>query len=236
MQLPTTIERTPMKKQLHSIFLASIFVLAFTVIGCEDSDSATTPSTGSGAGLFKTSGTFSFNSTKGNFSAQGIFDTLMANPSASGAFKYTEGNRTFVVIFAYNVTSQTNVQIVFSGIADTLNATSTGSYSFAGTNGSKIGIFGYIPNAADTTMNGGAFYVLTTGAMNVSTLSTTGVAGTFAGTGLNAFDSTQTIVITNGNYNTPIVEQYFGLDDLEDNSMMVQEKVKAMIRKELQSR
>jgi hypothetical protein len=224
-----------MKKQYRLFPFIAILVLGLTVIGCEDSDSATTPSTGSGAGLFKTSGTFSFSSSKGNFSAQGIFDTLMVNPSASGAFKYSEGTSSIIMIFAYNIVSQTNVQIVFAGIADTLNATSTGSYSFAGTNGSKIGIFGYIPNAADTSSTGGAFYVLTSGAMNITSLSATAIAGSFAGNGMNAFDTTNTIAITNGTYNTPIVEQYFSFDDMDEN-VMVQEKIKAVIRKELQLR
>jgi hypothetical protein len=224
-----------MKTQLRSIISISVVLLALTVTGCTDSDSATTPSNSAGNGLFKTSGTFSFSSDKGNFTAQGVFDTLMANTSASGAFKYTEGNRSFIMIFAYNITSQTNVQIVFAGITDTAALTSTGTYSFAGTNGSKVGVFGYIPNAADTS-SAPAMYFLTTGAMNLSSLTQTAVAGSFAGTGKNAFDTTKTITLTNGSYNTPIVEQYFSLDDFEDDTMVIQEKIKAVVRKQMQPR
>jgi hypothetical protein len=208
--------------------MTALFIL---VSGCKDTDSGTTPTTGTGAGLFKSAGTFSFNSNRGNFSAQGIFDTMFTNTSASGAFKYTERGQTVVMVFAYNIVSPTNVQFAFAGVVDTIGTTSTGTYSFSTGTGSKIAFFGYIPNAADTS-SAAAFYIMANGSMVITALTETNVTGTFSGTGTNESVPTQTITVTNGSCNTPIVDHYFSFDG--GNTTMTQEKIKTIIRKQLQ--
>lgn len=212
-----------------------MFVLAsmLMVLGCKDTDSATPTGTAGGTGLFKTAGTFSFSSNRGNFSAQGIFDTTFMNTSASGAFKYTEGRQSIIMVFAYNVVSPTNVQFAFAGIADTVNTTSTGTYSFSGASGSKIAFFGYIPNAADTSSTA-AFYIMTGGSFVVTGLTATNITGTFSGQGMNENATTQTISVTNGSCNTPIVDQFFSFDG--GQTVPAQAKIKSIIRKQLQLR
>lgn len=97
-----------MNKSLQTAIVLCALIIGLTAVGCDDSSS--TPTTvKTGTGLFKTEGTLSFSSNRGNFTATGVFDTLMTNPSASGAFTYTEGGKTIVMVFAYNVISQTNV-------------------------------------------------------------------------------------------------------------------------------
>ena len=219
-----------MNKLLQTGFVLCALIIGLTTAGCDDSSSTPTTGRTTGNGLFKTEGTLSFSSNRGNFTATGVFDTLMTNASASGAFTYTEGGKTIVMVFAYNVISQTNVQMVFSGVGDTSGTVSTGSYPFNLTTGSKIGIFGYFPNIADNSANP-AFYVLTSGSMNISSISATSVAGSFASTGLNAMDTLQTISITNGTYNTPVVEHFF--DTPSSIEALAVEKIKAAVRKEL---
>lgn len=220
-----------MKRQNKTVLMAALLLASFFMIGCEKDDETPTSTGGTKTGLFKSAGTFSFSSDQGNFIANGIFDTLMASSNASGAFKYTEGNRTFVMVFAYNVSSQTNMQVVFAGMADTASTTSTGTYSFNNSTGSKVGFFGYFPNLADTS-SAAKFFVLTKGAMNVSSLSATAIAGTFSGTGVNVFDTLQTIALTNGTYNSPIVESYFAIDS--DEELMIREKIQEAVRKKFQ--
>ncbi len=222
-----------MKHQNTSLVFAAILFASFFMTGCEKDDETPTSTGGTKTGLFKSAGTFSFSSNQGNFIANGVFDTLMASSNASGAFKYTEGNRTFVMVFAYNVSSQTNMQVVFAGMADTASTTSTGTYSFNNSTGSKVGFFGYFPNLADTS-SAAKFFVLTNGAMNVSSLTATAIAGTFSGTGVNVFDTLQTIALTNGTYNSPIVESYFAIDSGDDE--MVNGRIREKIRETIRSR
>ena len=218
-----------MNKFFQTGIVLCALVIALTSVGCDDSSSTPT-TTKTGTGLFKTEGTFSFTSNKGNFSATGVFDTLMSNPSASGAFTYTENGKTVVMVFAYNIVSQTNIQMVFSGVADASGSVTAGSYPFNVTTGTKIGIFGYFPNLSDNSASS-AFYVLTSGAMNVPSVSNAAVAGTFSGSGVNAEDTLQTISITNGSYNTPVVERYY--DTPGSIEALAVEKIKAAVRKEM---
>lgn len=220
-----------MKKYLQFGITLFAFVVSVAAIGCDESSSTASTSKTPASGLFKTEGTFSFSSNKGNFTATGIFDTLMTNPSASGAFTYTENKKTIVMVFAYNIISQTNVQMVFSGVVDTLGSVSTGSYPFNPTSGTKGALFGYIPNLMDTSMNA-SFYVLTKGALNVSSISASAVAGTFTGTGVNAFDTLQTINITSGTFNTPVVEHYY--ETPGNIETMAVQRIRTAVRKELQ--
>ena len=211
-------------------YFVILLIAGSTFFGCNETNDSKSISGTTKQGLFKDAGTFSFSSNLGNFTANGVFDTLMISSNAAGAFKYTQGTHSVIVVFAYNVASPLNAQIVWAGVIDTLNTTSTGSYSFAQI-GTKIGIFGYFPNIADTSANS-TFYLLTSGSMNVAALTATALSGTFSGNGVSVFDSTKTIAVTNGSYNTPIVEQYFSLDD--GNVAVIQQRIKAEIKKHLQ--
>lgn len=221
------------KHFLSTISLSAIAVLCLFLAGCDDSSSTPVSSKTNLSGLFKTEGTFSLTSNRGNFLATGIFDTLYTNTSASGAFKYTEDGNTVVMIFAYNVISQTNFQMVFAGFIDTLNTTAAGTYSFNPVGSSKIALFGYFPNMLDTSDASG-FYFLNSGSMNVSTLTATSVAGTFSGGGKDVVDTNRTITISNGTFNTPVVEHYFATPDYEDE--LVIGKIKETVRNEMRKR
>ncbi|MFZ4620711.1 MAG: hypothetical protein ACOYNS_09140 [Bacteroidota bacterium] len=220
-----------MRFSLQTCIILAVLALGLSSVGCDSSSSTGSTTKAPTSGLFKTEGTLSFSSNKGNFSAKGIFDTLMSNASASGAFTYTENKKTIVMVFAYNVVSQTNVQLVFSGVGDTVGTVSNGSYPFNPTSGSKVAIFGYMPNIMDTSANS-AFYALTKGSFNISSISASAVAGTFAGTGVSAFDTLQTISVTSGTYNTPVVDHYYGTPGKIET--MAMQKIRTAVRKELQ--
>lgn len=214
--------------------ISSLFTLllaAGLIIGGCSKDSSTTSSTKNTGGLFKSEGTFSFSSDKGNFTATGIFDTLMMNNSASGAFKYTEGTQTVVMVMAYNIVSSSSMSMAFLFYIDTLNTTSVGSYSFD-LKTAKQAVFGYIPNMMDTS-SAAAFYVLTKGTLNVTSLSETATAGNFTGSGVSAYDTLKTITLTNGSFQTPVVEHYYGVPG-DNNSQVpeiVRERAHAVMKK-----
>lgn len=219
-----------MKQVWRHALLVLSFAVGLTAIGCDSEDN--NPQTpGNKTGLFKTAGTFSFSSNIGNFSANGIFDTTFATLNAAGAFQYTSRNVNFIVVVAYDMTSATNKKIVFSGVADTLNAIATGSYPYIVEEASKFAFFGYLPNAGDTSSLG-AMYVLTSGSMNVSSLSSTSISGTFSGNGMNVVDTTRTITVTNGTFNTPIVEHYFEFEKSSGTSA-IREKILNFIQEKL---
>lgn len=221
-----------MKHAWQRAVLLFTLAIGIATVGCDSEDSnPQTPR--NNTGLFKTAGTFSFTSDRGNFSANGIFDTTFATLNAAGAFQYTSGNLRFVIVFAYDLTSQTTQKIVFAGVADTLNAIATGSYPFTVNETPKAAFFGYIPNAADTS-SFGAFYILTSGSMNVGSISSTSMSGTFSGNGFNVTDTTSAITVTNGTYNTPIVEHYYELEfEKSSGSSAMQEKIKNFIQEKL---
>ena len=183
----------------HILIFSFTAALLMMMIGCNESSSSGSISGTAKTPLFKSAGTFSFSSNRGNFTANGVFDTTFSSTSASGAFKYTEGKQNFVVVFAYNVVSQTNIQMVFSGVVDTsINST---------------------------------LYIMVNGSMVVSTISSTAITGTFSGNGVSVLDTTAAIAVTNGTYNSPIVEQYFAPGASPD--LLIQERIKTAIRKEL---
>ncbi|MFA6455316.1 MAG: hypothetical protein WCW40_00740 [Bacteroidota bacterium] len=212
----------------HALFTIAI-LLGIIAAGCDDAKNAA--AAGSGTALFKTAGTFSFSSNRGNISANGIFDTLYTAKNASGAFRFKSGNANIVVVFAYNTVSQTNVQVAFVGVVDTVNAIAVGSFPFTLTTANKRAFFGYFPNAADSTA-ATQFYGLTSGSVTVSAISATQITGTFSGTGYDQNNSAnpQTIDVTGGTFNTPVVEQSIDLSG--DTNEPVQQWIKNAIRKD----
>ncbi|MBI2430107.1 MAG: hypothetical protein HYV29_15170 [Ignavibacteriales bacterium] len=218
-----------MKKISLLVIVVVSLVIGGMFIGCDKEENPTGSTPGSGNGIFKTAGTFSFSSDRGNFSVNGIFDTLFLSTNASGAFQYTEDGANLIFVYAYDMRDTSNVRVVFSGVVDTLTAVSTGTYSFEDINGSRFGIFGYMADITDAAHS--AFYILTSGGISVSTLTTSTISGTFSGNGFDAFDTLNTIAVTNGSFNTPIVEKYFGYG--RDDAGLVQERIKAMVHREL---
>lgn len=212
-------------KRLFPLFLTLSVLLLMA--GCTTDDTVSGGDGTGGTGLFKSSGTFSFTSDKGNFTAQGVFDTNMTSGSAAGAFHYTEGNRSIVMIFAYNMTSPTSGAVVFAGVADTAGVITNGTYQYVVNSGSKQAFFGYIPNIADTTGAGG-FYVLMNGGITVSTIDTSKFIGTFTGSGLNAFDTTKTITLSSGSFNTPVASYHYALDGSSAPAAAQQAALKAV--------
>ena len=214
--------------------ISSLFTLllaAGLIIGGCSKDSSTASSNSTKGGLFKTEGTFSFASNRGNMTATGIFDTLMQNSSASGAFKYTQGTKTAVMIVAYNVVSSTNMSMAFLFYMDTLNTTTVGTYSFDLPK-VKSAIFGYMPNLLDTTGNA-MVYMLTKGSVNVTSLTESATAGNFTGTGYEISDTLKTITVTSGSFQTPVVEHFYDVPG--DNNKQIPEIVRvrthAMLKK-----
>lgn len=218
-----------MRNSLIRIVLMCAVVSSAAFIGCDKEEDPLNPNTG-GTGLFKTAGTFSFSSNRGNFSANGIFDTLMISQNAAGAFSYSEHNMHFVVVFAYDMTSQTNMKVVYAGMVDSV-AIAAGNYSFnPSSTSAKNGFFVYMPNLADTSL-ANSLFMLINGAVNVSAVSSSAVSGSFSGTGFSVYDTTNAITVSNGSFNTPIVEKYFGYDT--GNEAVVVEKIKADIRRRM---
>ena len=63
-----------MKSTAFRLLVLAGLTAGLTITGC---DKETDPVSPGGSGLFKSAGTFSFSSNRGDFSANGIFDTLM---------------------------------------------------------------------------------------------------------------------------------------------------------------
>ncbi|KAB2924435.1 MAG: hypothetical protein F9K22_06205 [Bacteroidetes bacterium] len=194
------------------LLVFAALVAGLTIVGC---DKETDPVSPGGSGLFKSAGTFSFSSNRGNFAANGIFDTLMTSQSAAGAFSYSDGNMEYVVVFAYDVTNPMAPKLVYTGMIDTATAVGAGTYSYSAVNAQRMGFFAYFPNLADTASLP-QFYMLLNGASVVSSASETNISGTFSGSGYNIFDTLTTIQVSSGSFNAPVVDRYFvygGMDD-----------------------
>ena len=226
--LPSSQQGTSMTRTTS---LFTLLLAAGLIIGGCSKESSTSSNTKNTGGLFKSEGTFSFSSNRGNLTATGIFDTLMQNSSASGAFKYTQGTKTAVMIVAYNVVSSTNMSMAFLFYMDTLNATNVGTYSFELPK-AKAAVFGYIPNMMDTTGNA-LFFVLTKGSVNVTALSESATAGNFTGTGYDVSDTLKTITLTNGSFQTPVVDHYYDVpgDNSKQMPEMVRERAHVVMKK-----
>ncbi|MFA6467427.1 MAG: hypothetical protein WCW35_00890 [Bacteroidota bacterium] len=218
-----------MKKSLNAIILFGLLFIGLTIIGCNESSNSAAG--GSGGPLFKTAGTFNFSSNRGSISANGIFDTLYTAQNAAGAFRFKSGNANIYVVFAYNAISQSEVQVAFVGVADTVNAIANGSYPFVSTTANKRAFFGYFPNAADSTASN-EFYGLINGSVTISAVSATQVTGTFLGSGYdqNSQANPQTIDVTGGTFNSPVVEQAIDLSG--DTNEPVQHWIKRAILKD----
>lgn len=218
-----------MKNQSRLITAALTLILGIIVIGCDKEENPSGPGTGPGTGLFKTAGTFSFSSNRGNFSVSGVFDTLFTSANAAGAFQYTEQGANMIIVYAYDMRDTSNMRVVFAGVVDTLNPIAAGAFSFADVDSARYGIFGYMSDIAD--FSNSSFYVLVDGSISITTLTTSVVTGSFSGNGVDAFDTLNTIAVANGSFNTPIVEKYFGYG--RDDEGLVQERIQAMVRREL---
>jgi hypothetical protein len=223
-----------------NIIAASALVL-FTLMfigGCKKDDANPTGANDQNtANVFTTPGTLSFKSTQSDFSVTGIFDTTMAKGQGAGAFTYKDGNANLLIVMGYKVNMDSSFSIAFMGMADTINAITTGSYPIGIASGSKLGMFVYMPAYKRNSQVEPAMYSLITGSAVISSLTASTVQGTVSGTGVQMTDVTKTITITQGTFIVPIIKYQPttlplipGSKKITDETVM--EAIKQILRKE----
>jgi hypothetical protein len=154
---------------------------------------------------FTTPGSMTFNSSQKNYTASGIFDTLMVKGQGAGAFQFKEGNVNVLVVMSYTILSDSNYSMAYVGIIDTLNPVSAAIYPFWIPSGSRSALFGYLPSF-DPRKQSPEAYVLMSGEVNVTSMTGSSITGTINGTGINLMDSTKTITLTDGSFDAPIIQ------------------------------
>jgi len=161
--------------------------------------------TTSGGG-FTTAGSLSFTSDKGNFSASGIFNPNVATGSGAGAMILSSGGSNTLTVYGFRANG-TSYELVLAIFMDSAPI-ATGSYTYPPTTGSKLVMISYFPavHPNDTTES---FYLMTSAAANISALTSSNSQGTFSGSGMyyanGTVNFTQTINITGGTFNVPVI-------------------------------
>jgi len=153
-----------------------------------------------------TSGTVSFNSDKGNFSANGIYNPSATTGSGAGGFLMTSSGSNILAIYAYRFNSITSLDLAIIEFMDTAPI-AAGTFTYPSTS-SKSVLISYFPalNLNDTTSS---FYLLMTSTTaTISALSSSNAQGTFSGNGMYFVNGTpnpsQTITVTGGSFNVPV--------------------------------
>jgi len=174
-----------------------------------------------------TSGTTSFNSDKGNFTATGIYDASATSGTGAGGFLSSTSGAGSLVIYAYRFNSATSLDLLIIQCMDTAPI-ATGTYTYPPTS-SKSTFISYYPagNPADSSAN---FYLLSTATSAViSAISSTNVQGTFSGNGMFYANSTpnpsNTIAVTGGTFNVPITAGSGG------SARQANSKIESIVRK-----
>lgn len=155
-----------------------------------------------------TSGSLSFSSNRGDISASGI-GSLGNNAPTSGAGVLALSDFSGVVVYAYKVNSPTNIDVV-TVLFQSNTTLAAGTYGYPSSG--KVVQISYMPNVDPTdslSMDRG--YILATSATStIETLSSSVIKGTFNGTGYYMNNGTavtsQTISVTNGVFNAPILK------------------------------
>jgi hypothetical protein len=150
------------------------------------------------------SGSLSFSSPSGNFSASGILSLSQDTPPTSGQAAGALQKFGSTSVVAYRVNSPTNIEVVEM---DLIYATSlvTGTYSYP-SGGNTIQLI-YAKNINPQNSSETAkVYAFLTASATVTSVTATTISGTFSGTGTNIVSSSTTDVmtVTNGTFSVPI--------------------------------
>ncbi len=153
-----------------------------------------------------TSGTVSFNSDKGNFTATGIYDPDATSGNGAGGFSMTFSGSSVLTIYAYRFNSATSLDVTVIQFMDTAPI-AAGTFIYPSTS-SKSVMISYFPamNPSDSTTEN--FYLFSTATANISAITSSNAQGTFSGSGMYIANGTpnpsQTITATGGSFNVPL--------------------------------
>ncbi len=153
------------------------------------------------------SGTLSFNSTRGNFTATGI-GRYGIEPPDSGVGALALQDFESIVLLAYNAKSASDVDIVIITLkSNTSNYTGTFSYPAAG----KVVQCSYFPsvNPSDSLFLESGYGLTSSATATVSSVSAAAIQGIFSGNGYYWTNGqavlSQPIEITDGSFHLPII-------------------------------
>ncbi len=148
------------------------------------------------------SGSYSFSSDRGNFSASGAWDTsVAAQPSQVGAWRDSSSGKDDFSIYAVNYLSSTSADVSILIFKKSAGALDTGQYTFP-----SQATFGYGANINPTdTAALLSAYILSTGSVSVDSLKDSTTSGTFSGTGFQYSNITRTISVSNGKFSVHYV-------------------------------
>lgn len=149
-----------------------------------------------------TPGTVAFTYPNGDFLASGplsISDDVP--PTGEGAGALQQFGSTSVT--AYKVYSPTNIDLFE---ADFIYATSlvTGTYSYP-SGGNKVEILYFKNFNIQDTVSRPTVYVFSSATATITSVTATMMTGTFSGTGVNFYNNTQFLTISNGTFTVPIM-------------------------------
>ncbi len=168
------------------ICFMSIIILSS---GCKN-DGPTSPGNGALS--------LSFQSNKGNFSASGKYDTTATSGSGVGAFRSTDSKR--ISVFAYRFNSSADVDVIIMLISDTV-AIHTTTYHYGPSD--DILAFYFYPHVNPAGSSGlGYPYRLSSGDLAITGIASEGIQGTFAGKGVHAVNPSDSIIVSNGTFNS----------------------------------
>jgi len=154
------------------------------------------------------SGSLSFNSNRGDISISGIGSIENSAPT-SGAGVIALGEFSGTVLYAYKVNSTTNIDVVMVLFQSHSNLT-VGTYGYPSTSKAVMISYQQGVNPNDSLSMDRGYILATSAIANIETLSSSVIKGTFSGVGYYIDNGTpapsQTIAITNGVFNAPIVQ------------------------------
>jgi hypothetical protein len=140
------------------------------------------------------SGSMSYNSNQGNFSASGPFNPNQTSGTMVGAWRWQEGGYDMLEIDGYDITSASSARLA-ALVFLTQGTLSTGSHAFP-----SAAYFVYFPEYPDTSNA----YILSSGTANLSSLTQSTAMGSFSGTGTHSSGS-PTINVANGSFDVNYV-------------------------------
>lgn len=155
-----------------------------------------------------TSGTLSFTSDRGSFSANGIADVGNQPPTVgAGAIGLKDFDG--IVLFSYVVNSPSSIDVTTMSLMSNTTMT-TGTYSYPNPGSKQVQITYYKGlDPADTSSSFTAYILITSATLNLDTLTGASMSGTFSGSGWfvdhDTLKQTQTINVANGKFKCPII-------------------------------
>ncbi len=158
---------------------------------------------GGGGGGNTTPGSMSFNSDRGSFSANGVYNSTVPNGSGAVAYRDSVQGIQLLVVIAYRYTTLTSLDIAIVDFA-IHPGSEVGTYSVAQGQVTIRYMVGVDPRTQNPYDN---YYGATTGTAAISSFSSSGAQGTFSGSGVfytNQTPGSQTFSLTNGTFSVPL--------------------------------